>query len=663
MAVSPMSKFIIVSHASEASELLEEVQQEGICQILKGEQALICREWPELRFDENTSRDLKIFVNRLSEVIDFLGSYTKGQKGLSSVLAPRTVIDKDTYERVIRDQKAAQVVTETEDIGKKLESLSTEKEVIKEKLVHLKGWVGLDTPVEELKSTRQVDIFAGLLGEQNFDQASEALGEAGAALEVVGQIEGKRTCVIGCMTDKTQEIQKLLRGMDFEPAHFENMTGRVSELVSSRQERLAKIEKELKDLRNSATKLAENLLSLKILYDHHRNLIQREETRGSSAATNHAVLLEGWVKKKHYDLLEEVVSRFGASSLNRVEPGESEDIPVEIENKRVIKPFEIITRLYGMPHYYEVDPTLFLAPFFALFFGLCLTDAGYGLALIIISIFLVKKMQGDKKLLAMLGICGVLTVVAGALTGSWFGDAIQQFIPALEPLKDKMMWFDPLQDPMTFFVISLALGYVQLITGVCIAFGHNIKRGDFIAAICDQLTWLVILNSVLAFAFAKAGVLPSGLAGILVWLIIAAAVVVLLFSHREGGVGERLGLGFYNLFSSIFYVGDTLSYLRLMALGMVTAGLAMAINVIAKMVMEVPYGVGLVLGILILVVGHGFNMAMNSLGAFVHTLRLQYAEFFPKFFVGGGKLFEPLSKEYKHVYITRTQESINEKGR
>jgi len=232
---------------------------------------------------------------------------------------------------------------------------------------------------------------------------------------------------------------------------------------------------------------------------------------------------------------------------------------------------------------------------------------------------------------------------------------VQQFVPVLKPLREKMMWFDPLDKPMMFFILALALGYFQIMAGLVIAFGHNIKRKDYIAAACDQLTWLVMLNSIVIFLASKSGGGPisSETGKFFGYLALIPAGMILLFSQREGGWAGRIGMGAYNLFSTIFYMGDVLSYLRLMALGMVTAGLAMAINVIAKIAGEIPYGIGIIAMILVLVGGHGFNLAISGLSAFVHTLRLQYVEFFPKFLIGGGKLFQPLSKEYKHIYIKK----------
>jgi V/A-type H+-transporting ATPase subunit I len=251
-------------------------------------------------------------------------------------------------------------------------------------------------------------------------------------------------------------------------------------------------------------------------------------------------------------------------------------------------------------------------------------------------------------------ICAAIAIPAGAVTGSWFGDAVPTFIPVLNPIREKLMLFDPLGEPTILFKLAVILGYIQLMTGLAIAFVHNLKQKSYISAVCDNLTWLVMLNCIVIFGLSKAGMAPAELGRFLGLLAIAPAATILLFSQRQGRWAGRIGMGAYNLFSSVFYLGDVLSYLRLMALCMVGGGIAMAINIIAGISLDIPYGFGVPVMILVLVFGHTLNLVLSALGAFVHTLRLQYVEYFTKFFVGGGELFKPLCKEYKHIYILET---------
>jgi V/A-type H+-transporting ATPase subunit I len=654
MAVAQMAKVIIVSHRSQASELLEALQREGICHILNADEAMLSRDFPELGASVERPKNIEGLLNQLEKNLTFLKNYAEARKGLAGVLSPRTVVDEQSYDKVVSDREIPKIIEKSQQLETSIEKTISEIENLHGIEEMLSPWSSLETPVEEIGQLRQTTCWAGLIPVTQFEQVEEKLSETGAAIQQIGATTNKRACLIVAMKENADEVQKLLRSAEFEPVSFEPMTGTVAELITEYGKKLDQAQNQLQSYKDDAAALSVNLLKLEILYDHHQNLLNREQAKDTAPATEHTVLLEGWVKKKDYSHLEKIVSGFEASSLTKIEPAEDEDIPVEIENKGAIKPFEVITRLYGMPQHFEVDPTVFLAPFFALFFALCLTDAGYGLVIIAAMVFFIKKMQGDKKLMWMLGICAAATVIAGALTGGWFGDSIQKFIPGMEK-KELALWFDPFKNPMMFFGLSLALGYFQILAGLAIAFVHNLKRKNYVAAVCDQLTWLVMLNSIVLFFFGLADVLSPAIGKFFGMLALIPAGMILLFSERQGGWGGRIGMGAYNLFSTIFYVGDVLSYLRLMALGMVTAGIAMAVNVIAKICLDIPYGIGVIAMILILVGGHGFNLAMSGLGAFVHTLRLQYVEFYPKFFVGGGRQFVPLNKKYKHIYIKKQE--------
>jgi V/A-type H+-transporting ATPase subunit I len=667
MAVCEMLKVLVVSHRSESTELLEALQTAGICQVINAEEAAVTKDWPDLSVGRRRPRDLEDLVGRLTRVIAFLKDYREPERFPVRVFSPRTVVDRRHYESVVSGGGVLRIAEQCDQTRAAIERLDSDRDGLGSALAELQPWKDLETPLEEISRLEAAACTAGLIPRNRRPLAEKELAESGAELQAVGSAGNADACVILCFPENLPEVRKVLRSAEFEPVNFaaapfaaaepENAgptPGTVAELIAHYRGRLGDAEAALEAEHKKAAAFAGNLLELQILCDHYRNILDRERVRDGVPATDATVVFEGWVRKADFAELEKVVSKFAASSLGVIEPAVDEPVPVEIENTRAVKPFEVITRLYGMPQRFEVDPTAFLAPFFAIFFALCLTDAGYGIVILAVMVYLARRMQGDTKLMWMLVTCSVFTVAAGAMTGGWFGDTVQQFFPALEPARKSLMWFDPLEKPMMFFRLSLVLGYVQILAGLVIAFVHNLRCGRYTAAVCDQLSWLVMLNCIVLFAAAKAGAVAEPAGRFCSVAAIAAAAAILLFSQRQGGWGERLGMGFYNLFSAIFYVGDVLSYLRLMALGMVTAGLAMAINVIARVVLDVPYGIGVVLMLLVLVGGHAFNLAISGLSAFVHTLRLQYVEFFPKFLVGGGRQFEPLSKRYKYVHVGPT---------
>jgi len=652
---------IIVSHHTEATELLEALQREGICQILNAEEAMVSRDWPELATAAERPRDIEELLGRLTKSIAFLKGYAKPRKGLAGVLSPRTVIDEQAYNQVVSDNEITKIIEQCEQTEAVIEKAKSHCENLRGTLEQLHPWASLETPVEEIGRLQQTTCLAGLIPAQQFDQIADRMDELSAAIDRIGIADNKYACLIVCLNADNSEVQKLLRSAEFEPVNFEPMTGTITELIEQHTKELNETQKQLQTQYEKAAALSENLLKLEILHDHYSNLLNRERTKGTVPATESTVLLEGWVKRGDFSRLEKILSGFGASSLSKIEPAEGEDMPVEIENKNYIRPFEVITRLYGMPQHFEVDPTVFLAPFFALFFGLCLTDAGYGLILAVFSIFLLRKLQGDKKFAAMMIICSITTIICGALTGGWFGDAIQlSRIPWLVKARLAILkfGFDPMESPekaKIFFRLALGVGYVQLLFGILVAFFHKLRQRRFVEAVCAHLTWFVMLNCLAAYFFSQKHILvPEEYGRFFLRFAIIPALLIVLFSHNEGGLVARLGMGAFNLFSAIFYIGDILSYVRLMALGMVTAGLAVAINEFGVMASGAKY-IGPIFAALVLIAGHAFNLGISALGAFVHTLRLQYVEFFPKFFEGGGRLFEPFAKQYKHIYINRGQ--------
>ena len=564
------------------------------------------------------------------------------------------------------DNEILQKSQKAEETEATIEKIKTKIENTEAMLEQLEPWQGLETAVEELGQLKTTTALTGLLPIQKLEQITADIAKFDAAIEIVGTSNNNYACIVICLKENLSHVQKLLRSSDFDSVSFEPMKGNVSELIEQHLEKLHQAKEQLEIQNETAYDLAEHLVKIQTLCDHYSNLLNREQTESSSPATDHTVIFEGWVKEKDYKKLEKIVAEFSASSISKIEPAETEEVPIEIDNNKIIKPFELVTRLYGMPKSTEVDPTVFLAPFFAIFFGLCMTDVGYGVVMAVLLWWMMKKIQGDKGALLMFFMCSITTMIAGALTGGWFGDAIVTLIPentfafnALNGMREKLMLFDPMKDPPKFFALSLGLGYIQILFGLAIGFFNSLKQKDYATAVFNYLTWLIFLNSLLLFGISKGGLIPKGLSPVFGWIAIIQAVLIFLFSERKTGMAGRIGGGVFALFGTVFYFGDILSYVRLMALGMVATGLGMAVNILVKLVMPAPYGIGYILGAIIFIGGHTANLALGALSSFVHSLRLQFVEFFPKFLEGGGKLFEPLCKEYKHVYIKESLKGTN----
>ncbi len=655
MAIAEMKKVMIASHRSEVGAFLEALQQKGIVQVLDAERAMVSKEWPDLQVEGQRPRDVQEMVSRLETAIDFLNDHAVG-KSETSIFKPLVEVDPGSYSDIVSGKEALALLDETEALNDKIDGLLTDKENTIGLLGMLGPWKDMDLAVEEISDSEKTSCIAGLLPDKNFDEVVEKLGEVSAGVEVVGMTGAMRVCVVACMKEDKGVAQKILRSGDFEVVSFDGMEGTVSELLEKHKQGLCDIESSIVSCNEKAAELSRKKLSLQILFDHFQNLLGREETRVSVPGTESTVLLEGWVKKRHFGQLEKVVGGFGASSVTEMEIAEGEEPPVDIDNPSAVRPFETITRLYGMPSPVDVDPTVFLAPFFALFFGLCLTDAGYGIIMVAGLWWAIRKMQGNKGALWMVLTCSVMAIIAGALTGGWFGDAVQTLVPAkyawVNGFREKIMLFDPITNPMPFFKLSLALGYAQIMFGLVIAFFNNLRRKEYAAAVCEQLAWLIFLNSIVLYGVTKKT--SPGVSAFFGIVALSQVFVIFFFTERKSGIAGRIGGGTFALFSTVFYLGDVLSYVRLMALGMVTAGLGIAVNILVKLVMEVPY-VGWVLGALLFVGGHLFNMAMSTLSSFVHSLRLQFVEFFPKFLAGGGHDFRPMKEEYKHVTIKKAE--------
>lgn len=397
-----------------------------------------------------------------------------------------------------------------------------------------------------------------------------------------------------------------------------------------------------------SSKADEGLEMARYFGDYWSILRDRIESMISGVPTDDVFIWSFWMPKEFCSAVEKTIKPYEElTEFSLVSPDEGELAPTLLKNPGWSSSMEPLTLMYGTPTYGGVDPTSLMAPFFFLFLGMCFGDAGYGLVLSgVFGYFIVRHSLPAtlRKFFIMLTIGMVFSVIVGALTGSWFGDSITAFpfLSSLVPLKDAVQFLDPMNDPMTLLTISLGLGFVQVIFGLLIAFKNSWKHGEYVEALADNGGWIIFLSGLLLTGLAASGKLAGPISGTAKYIAAAGALILIATQGRtKTNIAGKLFSGVLSLYNVTGYLGDVLSYSRLLALGLGSAAVGMVINLLANLVAGTPY-VGIPLAVLIFVVGHLFSIAVNLLGAFIHSLRLQYVEFFGKFYDANGKDFTPL---------------------
>jgi V/A-type H+-transporting ATPase subunit I len=337
-----------VCHRTQVSDLLAALQAEGICQILNADEAAISKDAPELAAVRERPKDLEELVARLERSISFVKEHAPPEKG-ASIFAPRKVIEVRRYNEIVSDPRSREALDKAEQTQAALEKTRGEIDHLQGVLDMLRPWSSFETPVEELNKLRTSVAWAGLVPGQHFDAFQQQLTDLEAAIQKVNAAGTREAVVVVALRENIEQIQKLLRSYEFEIVSFEPMTGTVASLIREHEQKLAETRGRFDDERKAAAMLVANMLKLQVLYDHYRNLLEREHKKDRIPATEQTMILEGWCKKQDYPRLEKVGAKFDAASLSQIDPAPGEDMPIEIENSPLVRPFELITRLYGLP--------------------------------------------------------------------------------------------------------------------------------------------------------------------------------------------------------------------------------------------------------------------------------------------------------------------------
>ena len=664
MAIVPMQKISLFVYKNDKPKVVEFLQSKGVLHVMDtpAEEGKL----QKMEQDEE-GRVLEFNVAQLEFAVNFLKKFEQKKKGLQAMIDGDAVqTNANEVQEVVEKFEFKEVVERCQSVEEELISLHNEEKSIKATEKQLEPWKSLGHTLDFPRETKHITSFFISLPLKDWAVFRANLFRISSLIVLDCENIHNNRAYAQIITDREfiTDINSLLASYKAERIDLPVIKGTVTDELERLDGRLKKIEERNGQLQKAANELAKDLPNLRMTYDYYNWKWQQRQIRQNFAATKDTILISGWMPKvgikKIQDDLNNISKYF---VLLEVEPDKGEVAPVLMRNTPFLRPFRAVTDVYGLPLYHELDPTPYLAVFFIVYFGMCLTDAGYGIlmfALMWMALRYLRIPQSMQNLVRLLMYGGILTFVMGILFGGWFSltpDQAPDWMVRMnadgEPVAFIGQRFNALENAMQVLILSLGLGFIQTLFGVWLNFIHNFRNISKKDALLDSLPWAYLLTVIGVFILVAAGVLPEGIKMIVQYLLyIGIAIIIFTQGRKKSNIIAKFFSGILSLYDLVGYMSDILSYSRLLALGLATAIIGMAVNTIAGLAGGIPY-VGIVFAIIVLIVGHVFNLGINALGSFIHSGRLQFVEFFGKFLEGGGAPFQPLKRDSRFVQFDK----------
>ena len=642
MAILKMKKLRICGVSEEQTQLIRQLQLLGSVEIgapcaltdTQGVQVFCA--------GDGKSADALLRTSaRLTSALETLKHYETKKGGLFAARPEKTIGELFSDEAYAAALDTAQAVLDAQDARSRLAAEKSRLTAVRESFV---PWQQLPLPLETL-GTQHTRILLGTVPAQTDLEALRAkVFEAAdeVQLEQISADQQSRYLLVFVHKCAAEAVGAALREAGFALTTFDGVQGTAAENIRRTDEAIAACEQQDAEKLAELTALATQKPALQLAFDRCTQEISKAQAADRLVHSEKTFCLGGWVPCEDVGKLEALLSGFCCAwELTDPAPEEYPDVPVKLKNNKLTWPLNMVTEMYSLPAYDGVDPNPLMAPFFILFYGIMMADMGYGLLMILASIIITKKSRPKGTSGQMFGLmfsCGISTFLMGALTGGFFGDFLPQLVGIIDPdttFKALPSLFTPLDDTITILIGAMALGFVQIVTGMAISFVEKIKKGQIMDAIWEELTWWIV--------FAGIACMALGVTNIVLYVGLAMVVVGSGWSAKGFGKVTAIFGSVYNHVTG--YFGDILSYSRLMTLMLAGSVIASVFNTLGA----IPGNV--VFFLLVSVAGNGLNFALNLLSCYVHDLRLQCLEYFGKFYQDGGKPFEPLAINTKYVDI------------
>ena len=651
MAIVKMSKFTLFAFESQKEALLDNFHKFENIQFVNLQES--AEEDLQSLVKDSENEKVSYLEGEQAKVkfaLDLLMKHSEKEGALKSLIKGKSSLDYEELETLAKKSNYKENYQRLKDRDNDLIQMKSEKAKINSEIESLTPWMSLDASFKDLKSLNSSILLMGSLPKAFKDAFREEFESKipCSYLEVIS--DGRNAINVIALVykeyeDKASEILKLY---SFNTINLK-YDGISAEIVREFNKRLDEISKEEEKINTEIKNDCQYLEDFKIVYEYLSNKHIKASACKNFLKTENTVAIEGWVPTESAKDLENLIKDTTKEEFYlELEKAAKEDdkVPILLKNNVVVEPFELIVSMYSLPKYSEIDPTPVMAPFYMVFFGMMLGDLGYGLVMFTACAIALKKFnldEGQKKFAKFFLLLSIPTALAGIVYGSFFGDII----------KFKSL-ITPGEDILLLLIISIILGAFQIYFGLGVKGYMLIRDGKPMDAVYDVLTWYCALTGAfLLLGGAQIGLSPA-VVNIGKWVMIVGMVALVLTQGRQNkSIGAKLGGGLYGLYGISSYIGDLVSYSRIMALGLAGGFIASAFNMLIRM-MPTPFNI--IIGIFIFVFAQTFNLLLSALSAFVHSARLQYVEYFSKFYEGGGKAFKVFKSKNQYINVIKEKQ-------
>jgi len=655
MPIVKMRKFAFMGLDTDKDSIMARLMEFGATELNSQNGKLSNSEWSKLVAKTNREAEVSALETQLKatdEALKLLSKYDKKKKPL---FFSREVISEDFFNSQIAQKESIwKDVNTINDLSNQLVELKNKKHRIEAEVIGLAHWKNYQVPLE-IHETKHTNFLIGVIPARlDIRKVEESIRKTTAMfyLSAVSKTEEHHYISLIYLKEHDQAVLETLKPFGFIRVSFDNTTGLAGENVANYKVELISLEQSINKVKNEIGEMSSQKKNISMLSDYLSIEYDRYKAFEKMLVTKKTFYLDGWVPQDKEDelilLFKQYCCHYQIDS-----PQKNEETPVLLRNNSLISPIESVTALYDTPNSRGLDPTPIFAFFYICFFGIMFADIAYGLILTFLSVFVIKKwkVEGNtRKFIKQLGYCGVSAFIWGIVFGGFFGNLVSVVSETFFGTSFSIapLWINPIENAMTMLLFSCACGLIHIFVGLGVRAYKSIREGKLLDMIGDALLWYVlIIGLILLFAGDN---LVEGLSTVGTWMsIVGAAGIVLLPIISGKGITKALGV--WKLYGITRYLSDVLSYSRLMALCLAGTVIAQVFNTIAAL----P-GNGIIGGIffvLIVIIAHTFNFLVSALGAFVHSIRLQYVEFFDKFYEGNGTPFIPYMQNTKYIKLTK----------